>query len=74
LHSVLHGNQRPRSSPKLIDVPHNQLDKAIENAAKLGFTNGAALYPMVTMNGEECHNEWEITKKFTETEPLHCHF
>jgi maltose phosphorylase len=21
----------------------------------------AALYPMVTMNGEECHNEWEIT-------------
>ena len=19
------------------------------------------LYPMVTMNGEECHNEWEIT-------------
>ncbi|MFQ5445554.1 MAG: family 65 glycosyl hydrolase domain-containing protein, partial [Saprospiraceae bacterium] len=37
------------------------LKKAIENAAKLGFTNGAALYPMVTMNGEECHNEWEIT-------------
>ncbi len=28
---------------------------------KLGFKNGAALYPMVTMNGEECHNEWEIT-------------
>jgi maltose phosphorylase len=27
----------------------------------LGFTGGAALYPMVTMNGEECHNEWEIT-------------
>ncbi|MEO1098339.1 MAG: glycoside hydrolase family 65 protein [Bacteroidota bacterium] len=40
---------------------YKQLDKAIENAAKLGFTNGAALYPMVTMNGEECHNEWEIT-------------
>jgi len=38
-----------------------QLDKAIENAAKLGFDKGAALYPMVTMNGEECHNEWEIT-------------
>ena len=34
---------------------------AIENAEKLGFSNGAALYPMVTMNGEECHNEWEIT-------------
>jgi maltose phosphorylase len=40
---------------------YKQLDKAIENAAKLGFTKGAALYPMVTMNGEECHNEWEIT-------------
>ena len=40
---------------------YNQLDKAIENAEKLGFNNGAALYPMVTMNGEECHNEWEIT-------------
>lgn len=38
-----------------------QLGKAIENAQKLGFSNGAALYPMVTMNGEECHNEWEIT-------------
>jgi len=38
-----------------------QLDRAIENAGKLGFTQGAALYPMVTMNGEECHNEWEIT-------------
>jgi len=40
---------------------HKHLQKAIENAEKLGFTNGAALYPMVTMNGEECHNEWEIT-------------
>ncbi|MBA5629121.1 glycoside hydrolase family 65 protein [Moheibacter lacus] len=39
----------------------NHLEKAIENAEKLGFKNGAALYPMVTMNGEECHNEWEIT-------------
>lgn len=39
----------------------NHLDKAIENASKLGFSDGAALFPMVTMNGEECHNEWEIT-------------
>jgi maltose phosphorylase len=45
----------------LLAYRYNHLDKAIENAAKLGFTNGAALYPMVTMNGEECHNEWEIT-------------
>mgnify|MGYP005625290351 CR=1 FL=1 len=45
----------------LLEYRYNHLDKAIENAEKLGFTNGAALYPMVTMNGEECHNEWEIT-------------
>ncbi len=45
----------------LLIYRYKQLDKAIENAAKLGFTQGAALYPMVTMNGEECHNEWEIT-------------
>jgi maltose phosphorylase len=45
----------------LLTYRYNQLGKAIENAAKLGFSNGAALYPMVTMNGEECHNEWEIT-------------
>lgn len=40
---------------------YKHLDKAIENAEKLGFSKGAALYPMVTINGEECHNEWEIT-------------
>jgi len=45
----------------LIVYRYRQLDKAIENAEKLGFTGGAALYPMVTMNGEESHNEWEIT-------------
>jgi len=45
----------------LLIYRYKHLGKAIENAQKLGFTNGAALYPMVTMNGEECHNEWEIT-------------
>jgi maltose phosphorylase len=45
----------------LLEYRYNHLQKAIENAEKLGFKNGAALYPMVTMNGEECHNEWEIT-------------
>jgi maltose phosphorylase len=45
----------------LLVYRHNHLQKAIENAQKLGFNKGAALYPMVTMNGEECHNEWEIT-------------
>lgn len=45
----------------LLVYRYRHLPKAIENAGKLGFSNGAALYPMVTMNGEECHNEWEIT-------------
>ncbi|NRR90135.1 glycoside hydrolase family 65 protein [Winogradskyella undariae] len=45
----------------LLAYRHDHLQKAIENGEKLGFKNGAALYPMVTMNGEECHNEWEIT-------------
>ena len=46
---------------KLLTYRYNHLEKAKENASKLGFSNGAALYPMVTMNGEESHNEWEIT-------------
>lgn len=45
----------------LLIYRYKHLQKAIENAQKLGFQAGAALYPMVTMNGEECHNEWEIT-------------
>jgi len=45
----------------LLIYRYKHLQKAIENAEKLGFKNGAALYPMVTINGEECHNEWEIT-------------
>lgn len=45
----------------LLRYRFNHLEKAIENAEKLGLNNGAALFPMVTMNGEECHNEWEIT-------------
>ncbi len=40
---------------------YKHLGASIRNAEKLGFKNGAALYPMVTINGEECHNEWEIT-------------
>ena len=38
---------------------YRHLEKAKENADKLDLKG--ALYPMVTMNGEECHNEWEIT-------------
>jgi maltose phosphorylase len=48
-------------SRNLLIYRYKHLQKAIENGEKLGFRNGAALYPMVTMNGEECHNEWEIT-------------
>jgi maltose phosphorylase len=48
-------------SRNLLVYRHNHLQRAIENAEKLGFKDGAALYPMVTINGEECHNEWEIT-------------
>jgi maltose phosphorylase len=48
-------------SRNLLIYRYKHLEKAIENGERLGFRNGAALYPMVTMNGEECHNEWEIT-------------
>lgn len=51
----------PQVSKNLLLYRYKHLDRAIENAGKLGFDKGAALYPMVTMNGEECHNEWEIT-------------
>ncbi|MCQ4087463.1 glycoside hydrolase family 65 protein [Saccharibacillus sp. JS10] len=50
----------PSVARNLLIYRYKHLEKAKENAAKLGFTKGA-LYPMVTMNGEECHNEWEIT-------------
>ena len=51
----------PKVARQLLIYRYKHLQKAIENAEKLGFSKGAALYPMVTMNGEECHNEWEIT-------------
>lgn len=54
------------STPKeitknLLIYRYNHLSKAIDNARKLGFKDGAALFPQVTNNGEECHSEWEIT-------------
>ncbi len=51
----------PEVALNLLTYRYRHLEKAIENAVKLGIDHGAALYPMVTMNGEECHNEWEIT-------------
>src|SRR5690606_30527798 len=53
--------QEPRVARNLLLYRYQHLEKAIENASKLGFSDGAVLYPMVTVNGEECHNEWEIT-------------
>lgn len=55
------GTASPQVARNLLIYRYKHLPKAIENAARLGFQNGAALYPMVTMNGDECHNEWEIT-------------
>lgn len=51
----------PRVTRNLLLYRYKQLGKAIDNAKLLGFKDGAALYPMVTMDGAECHNEWEIT-------------
>jgi len=51
----------PKVARNLLVYRYKHLQKAIENAQKLGFKDGAAFYPFVTMNGEECHNEWEIT-------------
>jgi len=51
----------PEVPRNLLLYRYKHLPESIKNAEKLGFSGGAALYPMVTMNGEECHNEWEIT-------------
>jgi maltose phosphorylase len=55
------GTAEQKVARNLLIYRYKHLPKAIENAKKLGFTDGAAFYPFVTMNGEECHNEWEIT-------------
>ena len=47
------------TAKSLLFFRYHQLDQAKANAAKLGLKG--ALYPMVTMDGTECHNEWEIT-------------
>jgi maltose phosphorylase len=61
---LLYGYKDQQVARNLLTYRYNQLDKAIENAQNnLGFQNGALLYPMVTMNGEECHNEWKSHMK-----------
>ncbi|MFK4568478.1 glycoside hydrolase family 65 protein [Enterococcus sp. UD-01] len=50
---------KPSVTKNLLKYRHNQLEQAKQNARRLGLAG--ALYPMVTFNGTECHNEWEIT-------------
>jgi len=49
------------AAKNLLLYRYHHLAKAILNAENVGIKNGGALYPMVTVNGKECHNEWEIT-------------
>lgn len=49
----------PKVPKNLLKYRYNQLPQAYYNADKQGLKG--ALYPMVTFNGIECHNEWEIT-------------
>lgn len=54
-------NYEANVAKKLLKYRYNHLKKAIENAEKIGFKDGAALFPMATINGQECYNEWETT-------------
>ena len=49
----------PDVAKNLLMFRYHTLEQAKENASKLGLSG--ALYPMVTFDGYECHNEWEIT-------------
>ncbi len=49
----------PEVTKALLRYRHEQLPQAQHNARQQGLAG--ALYPMVTFNGIECHNEWEIT-------------
>jgi Trehalose and maltose hydrolases (possible phosphorylases) len=49
----------PNVTRQLLLYRFHQLPGAIHNARMQGLKG--ALYPMVTFNGVECHNEWEIT-------------
>ena len=49
----------PSVTRALLQYRHDQLPGAYHNAKEQGLPG--ALFPMVTFNGIECHNEWEIT-------------
>jgi hypothetical protein len=66
LYNRLHGHQRSGSGTKLIDIAIINWTKP-ENAEKTWLQGWAALYPMVTMNGENVITNGKLpTKKFTE--------
>ncbi|MCM0583421.1 glycoside hydrolase family 65 protein [Weissella diestrammenae] len=49
----------PKVTRSLLQYRFDQLDGAFHNAKEQGLAG--ALYPMVTFDGIESHNEWEIT-------------
>lgn len=49
----------PSVTKALLQYRYDQLPGAFHNAKQQGLKG--ALFPMVTFNGIECHNEWEIT-------------
>ncbi|MCI1985143.1 MAG: glycoside hydrolase family 65 protein [Lactobacillus sp.] len=49
----------PNVTEHLLEYRYDQLPGAYHNARQQGLKG--ALYPMVTFDGIECHNEWEIT-------------
>jgi maltose phosphorylase len=49
----------PKVTHNLLEYRYKQLPGAYHNARQQGLKG--ALFPMVTFNGIECHNEWEIT-------------
>lgn len=53
------GVANPEVTRSLLQYRHDQLPGAYHNAKQQGLKG--ALFPMVTFNGIECHNEWEIT-------------
>ncbi|GAW99875.1 glycoside hydrolase family 65 protein [Secundilactobacillus mixtipabuli] len=53
------GITNPTVTRSLLMYRYQQLDGAYVNAKEQGLKG--ALFPMVTFNGIECHNEWEIT-------------
>ncbi|WDF82278.1 glycoside hydrolase family 65 protein [Lacticaseibacillus pabuli] len=49
----------PSVTKGLLEYRHDQLPGAYHNSQQQNLAG--ALFPMVTFNGIECHNEWEIT-------------